>query len=125
MLHRHQRVIRLFRKPKHISDRYSPILILRLAWINFIDPVDDTAREVEHLAVTLRSQEIGRIGAAGDDRALHDELVVRVELDSTFGDIAQRNQQRAIDLADLIFVRLANIDDRQFVRDRAASSRRR
>src|SRR5215467_9536812 len=92
-----------------------PLLILRLAWINFVGPVQDAPRQVERLLVAFRAKEIGRLRAAPADLALHDELVARIQLDVTLRDVAERNQHGSGNPVDLIFVRLPNVDDRQLV----------
>src|SRR5215510_12945937 len=82
-----------------------PILILRLTGINLVDPVEDAPRQVEHLLVALRPQEIGGFRTAPPDLALHHELIAGIELDITLRDIAERDQHGSGDLVDLVFVR--------------------
>src|SRR4051812_14590987 len=109
-----------------MSDRLSPILtpestgrtrllILRLAWVDLVDPVEHAALEVQHVLEPHRSEEIGRLCASAAHLAMDDDLFLGVEFGVPPRYIAQRNQLRTWNTVDLVFVRLADIDNPQFV----------
>src|SRR5262245_44043573 len=110
MLHRHQRVIRLFGEPQHplaaISDRTGPSLIFRLRWINLVDPVENPASQVEYAAEPDRPEELRSSCASNARLALHHDLFVWVQLVESFRDIAERYKRGSRQPVDLVFVRL-------------------
>src|SRR3954451_23275656 len=93
------------------SDRYSPILVFGLTWINLIDPLEDAALEVEHPLEPHGTQEIGRFCAPTAHLAVHDNFFLRVELGIPPRPLAERDELSAWDPVDLPLVRLPDVDD--------------
>src|SRR4029079_19421628 len=106
MLHRHQRVIRLFGEPQHpsavISDRTGPSLVFRLPRITLIDPVENPAAQIEDAAEPDRAQELGGSCASRAHHALHYYLVIRAQLIEPLRDISARYQLGSRNPVDLL-----------------------
>src|SRR5580692_10771660 len=93
----------------------STCLILRNASVDLVAPRQNAAPHVLHLAEAGLTKEVARLAAADSALAMCDDLDGAVELIDPLGQIAQRDQLRSGDLADLILVRLAYIDQQEVV----------
>ena len=90
--------------------------------VDLVGPGENAAGEIFHFGVALLREELGDALAAAAGAALHDDLAVAVDLGETLRHLALRNE-RAADVGDLIFVRLANVEDENiFARIAAAAS---
>src|ERR1043166_5700682 len=87
---------------------FNRTLVLGLARVDLIDPVQDPALEVFYPVKPHRSQEIRRFRAPSAHLAVGDDVLVLRQL-------AERNEHGSGNLADLIFVRLADIEDEHVV----------
>src|SRR5438270_9017714 len=83
--------------------------ILRHAGIDAISPGQNSARQVMHFLESRLAQEVHGLGAAYAGAAMGDDLFAGIELVHAIRQFAQRNQVAA-DVADVILVRLANIE---------------
>src|SRR5205814_7141106 len=91
---------------------YAVILsILRHLRIDAIRPSLNSAGQVMHLAESGLTQEIHRFRAAHARAAVSHDLAAGVEFMNTLRKITQRNQMSA-NVAYLIFVRLADVQDK-------------
>src|SRR5687768_13770390 len=86
-------------------------LVLRLRRVDLVDPFQDSAAQVLDVREANRLQELLRLGAAAAHLALRDDLAILRQLLIAPRQLAQRNQRRAGDLVDLVFVRLAHVED--------------
>src|SRR2546430_13616896 len=90
-------------------------LVFWLRRVNLIYPVKNSALQVERFLESDRSQELYRLGASTAHLAVDDHFRIRVELGIPPRYVAERHQRRSRDPVDLIFVRLADIEDRDIV----------
>src|SRR5437773_2897119 len=90
-------------------------LVLRLGRVNLVHPVENAASEVEHPLESDGSQEIGRLCAPRAHLAVHDNLLVGIELLVAPRHVAQRDQDRPWYPIDLVLVGFADVDDLQGV----------
>src|SRR5665213_3899931 len=90
-------------------------LVFRNAGVDLIAPGGDAAEHVLHMLEALRAKEIRRLGAAAAHFAMDHNLGLWVEFADALGHVVQRDQLRARDLRNLIFVRLAHVDELELV----------
>ncbi len=95
--------------------------ILRHGGINLIRPRQDSALQVMNLAESGLHEQVHRLGAAHSGLAMHHDLVGRVQFVHALGHFAQRDKFRAGDAANLVFMRLAHVDQDERVRARPSS----
>src|SRR5229473_5781054 len=75
-----------------------------------VGPGQDPAGQVVNFLESGLAEEVHRFGAAHAGAAMGHDLLAGVQFVHPFGQVAERNQMSA-DVADLIFVRLAHIED--------------
>src|SRR5580692_4427259 len=83
--------------------------VFRYLGIDLIGPGQDAPGEGLDIGVALRGEELRRALAAGAGPALHDDLAVAIDLGEALRDLIHRDE-RAADVGDLIFVRLAHVE---------------
>src|SRR3954463_3548339 len=84
--------------------------VLRHAGIDTVSPGQNSARQIVHFLESRLAQEIHRLGAAHAGAAMSDDFLAGIELVHTIRQFAERNQMSA-DVADVILVRLAHIEN--------------
>src|ERR1051325_11629753 len=85
--------------------------VLRLTWINLVDPLQDPAPQVLHVREPDRLQEVLSSRAAAAHLALRDDLAVARQFLISPRQLTERNKGRARNAVDLVFVRLAHVED--------------
>src|SRR5258706_13813072 len=88
--------------------------VLRHLRIHSLRPSRNPARQILHLREPSLPQELDRLRAAPAHLAVNDNLSARIQFLYRVGQIVQRNQMSA-DVADLIFVRLAHIENKKIL----------
>src|ERR1700751_604652 len=94
--------------------------ILRHAGVDFVGPSEDTALQIQNLAEARFAQEIDSFGGALAAAAMRHDLSRRVEFMDAARQFTERNQL-SVEIADLVFVRLAHIENERegrFIRRR-------
>src|SRR5580704_18401148 len=89
-------------------------LVLGNRRVNFVGPRKDTTLQVQYLAKACALQKFNRFGRALAAAAMRHNLSRTVEFAGAFGKITERNQVSA-EIANLIFVRLAHVENVQIV----------
>src|ERR1019366_3663428 len=97
-----------------VSSGHSRALVLRYAWIHFVGPGKDAAGQVLYFGKAGLAKQSDRLGAAESAAAVGHDFAARIQLVQARGQIAQRDEMSA-KVADLIFVRLAGVEDEQVV----------
>src|SRR5512146_943100 len=82
--------------------------------INLLRPSENSARKVFYPSETGFLEEIDGLCAAYATFAVSDDFAARVEFVDTLGQIAERDQVAA-EVADLVFMRLADIEHEDVV----------
>src|ERR1035438_3016305 len=85
-------------------------LVLRKRRVDLIGPSQNAARQVGGTAESRLAQKLYCLSAATTHLAMHYDLAAGIQLTNPFGQVVQRDQMSA-DVADLVFVGLANIED--------------
>src|ERR1700722_17853254 len=88
--------------------------ILRNTGIDFVGPGEDTALQIQNLAEARFAQEIDSFGGALAAAAMRHDLSRRVEFMDAARQFPERNQL-SVEIADLVFVRLAHIENEEIV----------
>src|SRR5690242_20604015 len=89
-------------------------LILWNGRIHFIGPREDSALHVDHFAETGFAQKVHGLGRALAAAAMRDDFARGIEFVHAPRQFAQRNQM-SFQVADLVFVRLAHIEDKKII----------
>src|SRR6266849_8163206 len=84
--------------------------VFRQRGVHFIRPGEDAALEVPDLAEAGLAQELDGLGRALSAAAVRDDFARAVELVRASRQLSQRDQMAA-EVADLILVRLADVED--------------
>src|SRR5262245_18787807 len=87
--------------------------VLRDRRVDLVRPVQNSTLQVLHPGKSLLPQEAGRLRAPSAHLALDDDFLVARNLSHALRHLAQRNQRRAWNPADLILVRLAHIEQEE------------
>src|SRR5579884_2522465 len=93
------------------AESLQPLSVLRHSRINAVGPRQNASCEITHFLESCLPQEIDCLAAAHAGAAVRDDLAAGVELVHALGQIAKRDQI-SVQVADLIFVRLAHIEDK-------------
>ena len=96
-------------KPKAQSPKPNPLSILRHLGVNSIGPGENSARQVVDSLESSLAQEVHGLGATNTTAAMGHNFLAGVEFVYAVGEIAQWNQVPA-EIADLVFVRLADVE---------------
>src|SRR2546425_451830 len=86
-------------------------LVFRLGRIDLVYPIQDAALQVQNLLEPDRSQEIRGFRAPPARLAVHDDLIVRVELVDALRHVSERDELGPGDAIDLVLVGLPHVDD--------------
>src|SRR5439155_19295343 len=89
--------------------------VLRLTRIHLVDPVQNSALQVQHMFEPDAPQKVGRSRAARAGLALHHELFVGIELGVAPRHLAERNELGTGNSIDLVLIRLPYVDDPDLV----------
>src|SRR5579871_1833989 len=92
-----------------------PDLVLRDAGVDFVAPGQNTALHVADVLEASLFQHAARLRAAHAAFAMNHDIGVLIELMQSLRHFAERNQLRGGDVADLVLVRLAHVDQHELV----------
>src|SRR5690349_2050024 len=97
------------------APRNATSLVLGHAGVDLVAPGENAALHVLDVLESRLTHDPTRLSAAHAALAVNHDLRVRIELADVLGELAERNQFRARDVADAVFVRFANVDQRKVV----------
>src|SRR4249920_67914 len=90
-------------------------LVLRLARIDLVGPLENPTLEIPGLTEAGGAQEFNRSRAPPSHLAVDDHLARAVQLVNTSRQIAERDEHGSRNLADLILLRLSHVENKYIV----------
>src|SRR5436190_1954644 len=90
-------------------------LVLRDARVDLVAPGENPTFHIPDVLKSGLAEDSTGLSAAHAALAVNDDIGVRVELGEALPDLAERDQARGGDVADLVLVRLANVDQYEVV----------